>query len=148
MNEILNFCSGESPQIIRDQSYIFEEGAKTGVIVILIEGEIEVIKNGISVAVLSEPGTIIGELSVLQDCPHTATCRAQGDIKVYSFTNGKEFLLSNVNILWLASRDLAKKLQLTTTCLTGFSKDIQNYSRFEVNRQIDFVEEVAGTASA
>jgi CRP-like cAMP-binding protein len=148
MREILSFCSSEKSTIVPDQTIIIEENTKTGAIFILIEGKIEIIKNGAPVAILSEPGTIIGEISLLQDCPHTATCRSLGKVKMYSIMNGKEFLLNNVNIFWLISRDLANKLQLTTSCLASFSSDIQNYSKFELNRQLDFVEEVIGSVSA
>lgn len=147
MREILNFCSSEKSTIIPDQTNIIEEGSKTGAIFILIEGRIEIIKNGASVAVLSDPGTIIGEISLLKDCPHTATCKSLGDVKVYAIMNGKDFLLNNLNIFWLISRDLANKLQLTTSCLASFSSDVQNYSKFELNRQLDFVDEVIGSVS-
>jgi CRP-like cAMP-binding protein len=147
MHEILSFCSSEQSTIVPDQTNIIEEGTKTGAIFILIEGRIEIIKNGSSVAILSEPGTVIGEISLLQDCPHTATCRSLGKVKMYSIMNGKEFLLNNINIFWIISRGLANKLQLTTSCLASFSSDVQNYSKFELNRQLDFVDEVIGSVS-
>lgn len=147
MHEILSFCSSEQSTIVPDQTNIIEEGTKTGAIFILIEGRIEIIKNGSSVAILSEPGTVIGEISLLQDCPHTATCRSLGKVKMYSIMNGKEFLLNNINIFWIISRGLANKLQLTTSCLASFSSDVQNYSQFELNRQLDFVDEVIGSVS-
>ena len=148
MREILSFCSSEKSTTIPDHTSIIEEGTKTGAIFILIEGRIDIIKNGASVAILSEPGTIIGEISLLQDCPHTATCRSLGEVKMYSIMNGKEFLLKNLNIFWLISQDLANKLQLTTSCLASFSSDVQNYSKFELNRQLNFVDEVIGSVSA
>ena len=48
----------------------------TGRLLILKEGTVEVVKEGIRIAKVTEPGAVLGELSVLLDKPHTADVRA------------------------------------------------------------------------
>lgn len=147
MREILDFCKNQEEIVIPDNGILIEEGKTTGALFILIEGEIEVFTNGKSVAVLTEPGMIIGEISLLKDSPHTATCKAVGETKVHFIINGREFLLSNPDIFWLISRDIANKLEVTTKCLATFASDMKKYSQFELNRQLELANEIIGSTS-
>src|SRR5207342_2011291 len=54
---------------------VFAEGTKTGRLLILKAGLVRVIKGGIEIAQVAEPGVIFGELSALLDQPHTADVR-------------------------------------------------------------------------
>ena len=54
---------------------VFTEGTKTGRLLILKAGLVSVIKGGIEIAQVAEPGVIFGELSALLDQPHTADVR-------------------------------------------------------------------------
>ena len=48
----------------------------TGQLLILKEGAVSVIKEGLEIATVTEAGAVFGELSVLLDQPHTADVRA------------------------------------------------------------------------
>jgi CRP/FNR family cyclic AMP-dependent transcriptional regulator len=47
----------------------------TGRLLILKQGEVAVIKEGVEIAKVTEPGAVFGELSVLLERPHTADVR-------------------------------------------------------------------------
>ena len=47
-------------------------GLRIGRLLILKEGAVEVLKEGVQIAAVTEPGAVFGELSVLLDQPHTA----------------------------------------------------------------------------
>jgi CRP/FNR family cyclic AMP-dependent transcriptional regulator len=142
MHEILSFCKNETTTTFGDQEVIIEEGKKSERLLILVRGKIEIVKDGATIAILSDPGSLLGEMSLLNDTPHTATCRSCGDSEFYSIADGKNFLHQNPQIFWLVSKDLANKLQLTTECLASFSRNLSSYSSFELNRQLDLAEEV------
>ena len=55
---------------------ILATGVTTNRIMILKEGAVEVVADGVRLAVAEEPGTIFGELSVLLRRPHTVDVRA------------------------------------------------------------------------
>ena len=58
---------------------VLHEGGRTGHLFLLIEGRLEVVKGDTVVATMTEPGAVVGEMSVLLDTPHTATVRAAKD---------------------------------------------------------------------
>ncbi len=51
---------------------VIAEGASTGLLYFLVEGVVEVTKNGVSVTRTNEPGAVFGDLSALLGVPHTA----------------------------------------------------------------------------
>ena len=55
---------------------VLTAGSTTGRLLILKEGAVEVVKEGVEIAKVTEPGAVFGELSVLLDQPHTADVRA------------------------------------------------------------------------
>ena len=55
---------------------VLTAGSTTGRLLILKEGAVEIIKEGVEIAKVTEPGAVFGELSVLLDKPHTADMRA------------------------------------------------------------------------
>jgi CRP-like cAMP-binding protein len=55
---------------------VLAAASTTGRLLILKEGAVEVIKEGVEIARVTEPGGVFGELSVLLDQPHTADVRA------------------------------------------------------------------------
>jgi CRP/FNR family transcriptional regulator, cyclic AMP receptor protein len=54
---------------------LFLSGSRTGRLMILKKGAVAVIKQGVEIAKVSEPGAVFGELSILLDQPHTADVR-------------------------------------------------------------------------
>ena len=55
---------------------VFTEGTKTGRLLILKSGAVSIVKDGIEIATVSEPGAVFGELSALLDQPHGADVHA------------------------------------------------------------------------
>ena len=55
---------------------VLAAGSTTGRLLILREGAVEIIKEGVQIAKVTEPGAVFGELSILLDRPHTADIRA------------------------------------------------------------------------
>jgi CRP-like cAMP-binding protein len=76
-----------------------------------------VIKGDSVVAVLTEPGALLGEMSVLLDQPHTATVRAAADSVVYEFDDAAAFLRDQPQVSLLIARLLAQRLNVANTYL-------------------------------
>src|SRR3954463_15346140 len=55
---------------------VIAAGATTGKLLLLREGVVEVVREGMQIARISEPGSVFGELADLLDKPHTADVRA------------------------------------------------------------------------
>src|SRR5882757_2095208 len=93
MRDILEYCIGGTRRNVPAGTLVIHEGGRTGHLYVLIEGGLEVVKGGDSiVAVLTEPGAVLGEMSVLLDQPHTATVRAATNSVIYEFDDAASFL--------------------------------------------------------
>ena len=71
------------------------QGARTGLLFVLVKGTVEVIKDDVVVAAASEPGAIFGDLSALLDGPHTATVRALRPSTFHVVTDPRTLLEQN-----------------------------------------------------
>jgi CRP/FNR family transcriptional regulator, cyclic AMP receptor protein len=50
-------------------------GSATGKLLIMTEGAVEVVRSGVRLAEIAEPGAVFGDLAVLLDQPHSADVR-------------------------------------------------------------------------
>ena len=55
---------------------VIDARLKTGQLLILRNGAVAIVKGGMEIANVAEPGAVFGELSALLDQPHTADVRA------------------------------------------------------------------------
>ena len=61
---------------------ISKEGEKSRGLIILVEGVIGIFKGDKKIAEFNKEGTILGELSMILNLPHTATIKAISDARV------------------------------------------------------------------
>jgi CRP-like cAMP-binding protein len=122
MRAILDFCRDAPLEYFEHGDVLLKEGQKTGRLYVLAKGEIEVFRGGARVTVLSEPGSIVGEMSILLGVPHTATVRARGDVRAHAITDANAFLASHPGLALLIARLLAKRLNAATTYLADLKR--------------------------
>jgi CRP/FNR family cyclic AMP-dependent transcriptional regulator len=82
MREILKYCGDIPLQDVAGGTELLAEGQTAGHVYILAKGRVEVLRDDTPVTVIDEPGSLVGEMSVLLGVPHTASVRALGDAKV------------------------------------------------------------------
>jgi CRP-like cAMP-binding protein len=117
MRAVLDYCTGGVERTVPEGTLVIHEGGKTGHLFVLLQGKLEVIKGDSIVAVLTEPGAMLGEMSVLLDQPHTATVRAASDSTIYEFDDAASFLRDQPQVALLIARLLAQRLNVATTYL-------------------------------
>jgi CRP/FNR family transcriptional regulator, cyclic AMP receptor protein len=116
-NTVLSLCT-EFPQIEVDAGEVLlSEGAQTGILYVLIHGEVEILKGDFLVDTISQPGTVFGEISLLLDIPHTATVRTSESSRVYKIDGAAAFLDAHPELVRELSVLLARRLHRTTSIL-------------------------------
>lgn len=118
MRAILDHCSGGVRRSLPAGTDFIHEGGKTGHLFVLIEGKVEVSRGDSLVAVITEPGAVFGEMSVLLDLPHSARVRTASDTEVYEFDDAASFLRQQPAMALLIAQLLAQRLHIATTYLT------------------------------
>jgi CRP/FNR family cyclic AMP-dependent transcriptional regulator len=122
MRAILEYCIGGNRTPVSQGTLVIREGETTGHLFVLIEGYLEVVKGDTVVASITEPGAVLGEMSVLLRQPHSATVRAAADSVVYEFTDAASFLRAQPAVALLIARLLAHRLQVATSYLADIKR--------------------------
>jgi CRP-like cAMP-binding protein len=122
MRDILEYCIGGVRRNVSAGTLVVHEGGRTGHLYVLIEGRLEVIKGDTVVATITEPGAVLGEMSVLLDQPHTATVRAALDSVVYEIDDAASFLRAQPAVAILIARMLAQRLNAANTYLADIKR--------------------------
>ncbi|MGZ8467181.1 MAG: cyclic nucleotide-binding domain-containing protein, partial [Candidatus Binatia bacterium] len=91
MRTILSYCQGIPERTFGPGEVLLVEKEKQGILYILIEGEIEVLKGDFQITTASEPGAVFGEMSILLDIPHTATVRTLTPARMHVVERAAEF---------------------------------------------------------
>ena len=89
------------------------------------QGSVEILRGDTQVAVVSEPGAVFGEMSVLLQRPHTATVRTTSPVGVFVFEDAESFLKSHPEIAFLLGRLLAERLNAATTYLVDLKRQFE-----------------------
>ncbi len=71
---------------------------------------------------ITEPGAVLGEMSVLLDTPHTATVRAAQDSTIYEIDDAASFLREQPAVATLIARMLAQRLNAANTYLADLKR--------------------------
>ena len=117
MKDILDFLEGFKAQRFEPGSVLIPEGGRLGKLLVLVEGEIEVIREDTQVTHVDEPGSIFGEMSVLLDMPHSATVKALSAVQVYVIDDALTFLALRPEVAIHLATLLARRLFYTTSYL-------------------------------
>jgi CRP/FNR family cyclic AMP-dependent transcriptional regulator len=132
MNKILGLCDGLEETTFETGRVLLAEGTLTGVLYILIEGTVEIVKDDFQIDVVSEPGAFFGEVSALLDVPHMATVRALSRSRVYRIENAVQFLNNYPMIALEVARLLAQRLKGVTNYLVNLKDRFGDQKALEI----------------
>src|SRR3977135_3570984 len=122
MRAVLDYCTKGIQREVSAGMLVIHEGGTTGHLYVLIEGRLEVLKGDTIVASITEPGAVLGEMSVLLDQPHTATVRAASDSTIYEIDDAQAFLRKQPAVAILIAKMLAQRLNVANTYLADLKR--------------------------
>jgi CRP/FNR family transcriptional regulator, cyclic AMP receptor protein len=102
---------------------VLQEGTKTGRLLILKTGAVAVLKNGVEIAKVTEPGAVFGELSALLDEPHGADVRTLQPSEFHVADAGA-LMREPAALLYVATL-LARRLDLANRGLVELKSELQ-----------------------
>lgn len=140
MNAILKFCQGLPEKTFQPGDIVTAERTREGILYILIEGAIEVLKDDFQVHTTSEPGSVFGEMSVLLDSPYTATVKATAPTRMYRVEQAEAFLQSHTDVMY----EVAKLLALRLWNASDYLADLQHQYKDQTDR-LELIDEVLET---
>ncbi len=137
MPDILEYCKGRKAENFKSGAVLIKQGGDDRKLYVLIEGQVEVLREETQVSYIDEPGSIFGEMSVLLDMPFSATVKALSDVKAYVIDDPIAFLGSDPHIALELAALLARRLYYTTSYLVDLQQ--QAAGRRE---DLDLVDEI------
>ncbi len=122
MHPILELCRDVPVVAFEPGATLLAEGGKSGLLYILAEGEVEIVKGEFQINLVSDPGAIFGEISVLLDIAHMATVRAVTPCRVHEVRDADAFLQVNRDIAYHLAQLLARRLHGVSTYLVDLKR--------------------------
>lgn len=103
-------------------SAVLVAGTKTGRLLVLERGAVEVVSDGVRIGEVREPGAIFGELAALLDLPHTADVRAL-DESTFRVAGAESFLHTDPAAALYVARAMARRVNVATDALAELTRD-------------------------
>jgi CRP-like cAMP-binding protein len=129
MPSILEVCQAYLPlRTFPAGEVIIAEGTPAGMLFILAEGGVEIVKRDYVINTFNDPGAVFGEISVLLDTMHTATVRTNAPSRFYVVEDPQAFLRSAPDVALSVARMLAKRLHAMTTYLVDLKQQFEHHT--------------------
>lgn len=104
---------------------IVKEGSRSGCLFFLLGGVLEITRAGVLIGEIAEKGSVVGEISVLLDRPHTAEVTAKTDVIFHVAEDPESFLREHPEVNLHIARDLAKKVDGLTCYITDLKQQYE-----------------------
>jgi CRP-like cAMP-binding protein len=127
---------------------VLSAATKTGRLLILKEGAVAVLKEGVEIARVTEPGAVFGELSVLLDQPHSAEVRAL-EASQFHVADGATTLRTDPIALLYVATVLAQRLDSANRALLDLKRQVHTGEpRSAVGKTVEKIERLLGASGA
>lgn len=127
MPSILDHCRSLDVSTVAAGETLLPEGASTGLLYVLVEGEVEILKGTFQVDTVAEPGAIFGEVSALLGTAHMATVRTVSAVRVHRIERAVDFLAAHPEVALEIARLLAQRLTSVTNYLVDVKRQFDDF---------------------
>ncbi len=124
----VTFAAGET---------VLATGSTSGKLLFLKDGVVEVVKDGVRIVRVAEPGAVFGEMSVLLDQPHSADVKALEPSTFHMVEVGTAFLKTDPVAAHAVAVILAQRLD----ALNRYLVNVRNQFR-EFDGHVSMLDEV------
>jgi CRP-like cAMP-binding protein len=103
---------------------VLTAGSRTGGLLFLKSGTVEVVKDGVQIASVNAPGSVFGEQAVLLDRPHTADVRALEQSELY-VADAPAIFSGDPTVALYVATILARRLDAANRWLVAVKRHLQ-----------------------
>jgi len=123
---LLEQCRTFETTELAEGDVVIAEGQRSDRLCILVSGTMEVCRKDVTIAVVSDPGAVFGEMSVLLNCNHTASVRAVAPSRVHLIEGAEAFLADHPDFLLPIASLLALRLNNASAYLVDLKRQYQD----------------------
>lgn len=122
MTTLLELTASRPRRILADGEILLVQGEGGGRdLFILLSGQLSVERDGVAIATISQPGTLVGEMSVLLGTRPSATVRAVRESAVRVIHDANQLLDSEPGLARRVAAMVAGRLDATSALLVELS---------------------------
>jgi len=129
MTNLLAMTASRPARTLADGEVLLVQGEGGGDLFILLSGSLVVVRDGVNIATISQPDTLVGELSVLLGIRNSATVRAERETKVRVIRDANKLLETEPGLARRVAALVAGRLDATSALLVELAK--QNTGKTE-----------------
>jgi len=127
MANILELIAGHPTRSFAPGETIMEQDAPSGPLLVLVEGEVEILRDKVRVGKISLPGAVFGEMSVLLGSAHTATVSALKPCRFAVIEEPRQFLAGSADASLHVASLLAKRLDALSKYLVNVKEQYEGH---------------------
>lgn len=139
MGTVLHLIADAPRRSVETGVVVLEQGQADTPLLVLIEGEVEILRDEIRVARVAEPGAVLGEMSALLGTACTASVRTLAPSTFALMQDPEKFLRSSPEVTLHVARLLARRLD----SLNRYLVDVK--AQYEGHDHLGMVDEVLET---
>src|SRR6478736_2738815 len=127
MANILELIAGHPTRSFAPGDIIMEQDSPSGPLLVLVEGEVEILRDKVRVGKISLPGAVFGEMSILLNSPHTATVSALKPCRFAVIEEPRQFLAGSADASLHVASLLAKRLDALSKYLVNVKEQYEGH---------------------
>jgi CRP-like cAMP-binding protein len=129
MTSLLALTATRPTRTLAEGEVLLVQGEGGGDLFILLSGKLVVVRDGVNIASIAQPGTLVGEMSVLLGIRNSATVRAERESKVRVIRDANKLLETEPGLARRVAALVAGRLDATSALLLELAK--QNKGKSE-----------------
>jgi len=118
---------------------VLEQGDASGVMLVMIDGDVEISRDGVTMATAAGPGLVFGDMAALLGGAHMATVRALVPSSFAVVENPRAFLEGSPQASLYVAELLARRLMLVSQYLVDVKR------QYEGHDHLGMVDDVLGS---
>ncbi len=127
VEELLSLAQQFPRRSFEPGEVLLVDGESVQALFVLIEGALRIEKAGVAVAIMTEPGACVGEMSLLLGVPPTADVVASEKSVLAVIENARTLLEGEAGLALILARLLAERLQVMTTYLADIKRQYADH---------------------
>jgi CRP/FNR family transcriptional regulator, cyclic AMP receptor protein len=124
MATLLALTHGQPLRTLVKDETLTRAGEQSGELYVLERGRLAVLRDGVKIATISEPGSLIGEMSVLLGIDHSATVKAEIDTEIRVIEDAVAFLERSPLVALHVATLACARLNATSALLVELKKQM------------------------
>ncbi|MEO8882727.1 MAG: cyclic nucleotide-binding domain-containing protein [Devosia sp.] len=122
MSSLATLAASQPIRTLAPGEVLIVEGEAGGNLYVLESGRLTVERGGVTLATISQPDALVGEMSVLLGTRNSATVRAADETRVRTIFNAEKHLIQDPELSFHVAALLAARLEATSALLVELTK--------------------------